>query len=135
MRTMILRENGEVESESSSKETSSSESSYSSEEAHYEGDLLMSRCLILGKFCSLIIDGGSSVNIASLRLIEKLYIPTLSNLVSLAIILGKYKDEILCNVVPMEETHIDRFWLILNLTFNTISNAMNIRARLSLILE
>ncbi|RDX65382.1 hypothetical protein CR513_55966, partial [Mucuna pruriens] len=32
--------------------------------------------------------------------------------VSLAITLGKYKDEILCDVVPMEATHIllGRFW-------------------------
>ncbi|RDX99156.1 hypothetical protein CR513_17837, partial [Mucuna pruriens] len=88
MRTMILRENRDIESEISQEETStsSSESGYSSEEAPYEGDTLMvrilmstlvgddqlkienifhSRCLIQGKCCSLIIDGGSSVNVAN----------------------------------------------------------------------
>ncbi|RDX76431.1 hypothetical protein CR513_43573, partial [Mucuna pruriens] len=74
-RTMILKENGEMEKEISQEETSTSESDYSSEEAFYEGDLLM--CLIKGKFCSLIIDGGSSVNVARLRLVENLSIPTL----------------------------------------------------------
>ncbi|RDY00244.1 hypothetical protein CR513_16601, partial [Mucuna pruriens] len=64
------------------------------------------------------------VNVASLRLMEKLSIPTLPHpksyklqwlsergemicdkQVSLAITLGKYKDEILCDMVLMEETH------------------------------
>ncbi|RDX91046.1 hypothetical protein CR513_27033, partial [Mucuna pruriens] len=73
-----------------------SEDGYSSEEAPYEGDLLMvrrlmstfindqsqrenifySRCLIYGK-CSLIIDGGSNVNVASQRLVDKLCIPSI----------------------------------------------------------
>ncbi|RDY09360.1 hypothetical protein CR513_06277, partial [Mucuna pruriens] len=78
---MVLRENGEVES------------------SQYEGYLLMvrrlmsnlikeetesqretsfhSRCLVLGKLCSLIIDGGSSINMDSFKLVEKLVLPTL----------------------------------------------------------
>ncbi|RDX79532.1 hypothetical protein CR513_40038, partial [Mucuna pruriens] len=30
-----------------------------------------------GKLCSIIIDGGNNVNVASLRLVEKLKLPTL----------------------------------------------------------
>ncbi|RDY08454.1 hypothetical protein CR513_07298, partial [Mucuna pruriens] len=59
-RTMILRENEEVESESSQEESTSSESKFSSEEAPYEGDLLMVRRLM-----------------STLRLVEKLSIPVL----------------------------------------------------------
>ncbi|RDY12639.1 hypothetical protein CR513_02534, partial [Mucuna pruriens] len=79
--------------ESSQEETSTSGSKggYSCEEAPYKGDLLIvrrlmstfieedqsqrenifhSRYLIQGKYCSLIIDGGSSVNVTSQRLVE-----------------------------------------------------------------
>ncbi|RDY11951.1 hypothetical protein CR513_03320, partial [Mucuna pruriens] len=55
------------------------------------------------KLCSIIIDGGSSAIVASTRLVEKLNLPTL---VSLAFIVRKYSDKVLCNVVPMEATHI-----------------------------
>ncbi|RDX90060.1 hypothetical protein CR513_28117, partial [Mucuna pruriens] len=141
--------NGDIESESSQEETSTSGSEggcYSREEAPYEGDLLLvrrlmstfvgedqsqrqnifrSRCLIQSKYCSLIIDGGSSVNIASQRLVDKFYIPIIlypkfyklqwlsevgeiimDKNVSFAITLDKYKGEILCDVVPMEVTHV-----------------------------
>ncbi|RDX89063.1 hypothetical protein CR513_29263, partial [Mucuna pruriens] len=86
-------------SESSGEETSStSESESSSEDSHYKGDLFMvrrlmssqvvkeaenqrknifhSRCLVMRKLCSIIIDEDSSVNITSLRLVENLVIPT-----------------------------------------------------------
>ncbi|RDY01012.1 hypothetical protein CR513_15725, partial [Mucuna pruriens] len=39
-------------------------------------NILHSRCLVMGKLCPIIIDGGSSVNVVSLRLLEKLNIPT-----------------------------------------------------------
>ncbi|RDY07622.1 hypothetical protein CR513_08230, partial [Mucuna pruriens] len=99
-RTMIMRENREIESESSQgKSTSSSEIESSSDHSHYQGDLLMvrrlmsnisgdeaksqrennfhSRCLVLGTLCSFIIDCENSVNVASSKLVEKLGIPTL----------------------------------------------------------
>ncbi|RDY00248.1 hypothetical protein CR513_16605, partial [Mucuna pruriens] len=95
-------------------------------------NIFQSRCHVKEKLCSIIIDGGSmfqqhyhNVNVASLRLVEKLNLPTLVHLrpdmlqwlsekgemvvdkqVSLAFILGKYKNNILCGVVPMEDTHI-----------------------------
>ncbi|RDX95089.1 hypothetical protein CR513_22440, partial [Mucuna pruriens] len=40
-------------------------------------NIFHSRCHVIGKLCSLIIDGGSSVNVASLRLVEKLNLPIL----------------------------------------------------------
>ncbi|RDY01293.1 hypothetical protein CR513_15379, partial [Mucuna pruriens] len=86
-------------------------------EVSYDGDILMVRRLMnafieddqsqrenifyLKFMCSLIIDGGSSVNVASLRLVENLCL-----LVNVELTLGKYKAQILCDVVPMEATYI-----------------------------
>ncbi|RDY14380.1 hypothetical protein CR513_00564, partial [Mucuna pruriens] len=135
---MILRENGDIESESSHEETSTSgsECEYSSEEVLYEGDLFMmvnpkrknifySRCLTQRKCYYLIINGGNNVNVASQRLVDKLCIPTVPHSksyklqwlsehgemivdkhASIVITLDKYKDEILCDVVPMEAIHV-----------------------------
>ncbi|RDX70621.1 hypothetical protein CR513_50124, partial [Mucuna pruriens] len=89
-----------VESESSHEGSSSSSEVESSIDSSYcEGDLLtvkklMSslvnedidsqreniyhfRCQVMAKLCSLIIDRGSNVNVASLMLVEKLSLPTL----------------------------------------------------------
>ena len=73
----------------------------------------------------MIIDGGSCANVASALLVEKLQLPTLKHpkpyklqwlndsgevkvqkqvLVSFSI--GKYHDEVLCDVVPMYASHI-----------------------------
>ena len=73
----------------------------------------------------MIIDGGSCANVVSPRVVEKLGLPTISHtkpyklqwlsvegeimvnkqvLINFAI--GKYKDEVLCDIVPMEATHI-----------------------------
>ncbi|RDY04623.1 Retrovirus-related Pol polyprotein from transposon 17.6, partial [Mucuna pruriens] len=107
-----------MESESSHEESSSnSKVKSSSDYSHDKDDLLMvnedgdsqreksfhSRYHFKGKICSIIINGGSYVNVASLRLVKKLNLPTL---VSLAFTLGKYSDEILFDVIPMEATHI-----------------------------
>ncbi|RDX65378.1 hypothetical protein CR513_55969, partial [Mucuna pruriens] len=82
---MIIRENGELESGSSQGEFTSSESELSSEEdAPYERDLLM------------VLD---SRKIEQREMIVDIQ-------VSLAMTLGKYKDEIPCDVVLMEATHI-----------------------------
>ena len=83
------------------------------------------KCHVDNKVYSLIIDGGSYTNVASTTLIEKLNLPTLKHprpyrlqwlndfwkvkvnrqvLVSFSI--GKYKDEVLCDVVPMHAGHI-----------------------------
>ncbi|XP_027337972.1 uncharacterized protein LOC113851629 [Abrus precatorius] len=147
-KTMILRENGEISSASSSQSShASSEEDSEFEALCHEGDLLMvrrllgslakdndttqrenifhSRCLVLGKVCSLIVDGGSCTNVASIRLIEKLNLTTtphpkpyklqwlsdegelvVNRQVLITFSIGKYKDEVLCDVVPMEANHI-----------------------------
>ena len=91
------------------------------------------RCTVGGKVCSLIIDGGSYTNVASKTLVDKLKLPTVPHptpyiiqwlnqgksiqipskcLVSLSI--GKvYKDEIWCDVIPVDACHVllGRPWL------------------------
>jgi len=91
------------------------------------------RCTIGGKVCSLIIDGGSCTNVASKTLVDKLQLTASPHpfpytiqwlnqgkgiqvssrcLVSLSI--GKnYKDEIWCDVIPMDACHVllGRPWL------------------------
>ncbi|RDY12847.1 hypothetical protein CR513_02274, partial [Mucuna pruriens] len=143
-RTMVLKDDGDVDSESSNEDSSSSSGGESSSEGSYnEGDLLIvrrlmsntieeenksqretifhSRCLVLRKLCSIIIGGACCVNMDSLRLVEKLALPTLPHprpyklqwlsengelvvdrKVTLAISLGSYTDDILCDIVPME---------------------------------
>jgi len=88
-------------------------------------NIFHTRCLINTKLCSLIIDGGSCTNVASTRVVEKLALPTISHtkpcklqwlsaegeiivnkqvLINFAI--GKYKDEVLYDVVPMEAAQL-----------------------------
>ncbi|RDX88515.1 hypothetical protein CR513_29878, partial [Mucuna pruriens] len=113
-----------MKSRSSQEEScSSSDIEFYSEESHYESDLLIVRrlmsslvgeevetqkenifhyrCLVLGKLCSIIIDGESSVNVANLR--RKIVV---DKQVTLVFILGNYKDEVMYDVVSMEATHI-----------------------------
>ncbi|RDY08906.1 hypothetical protein CR513_06821, partial [Mucuna pruriens] len=68
------------------------------------------------KWCSIIIDGGNNVNVASTRLVEKLNLPILvhpskgemvvTKQVSMAFTVKKYSDEMLCDVMPVEATNI-----------------------------
>ncbi|WVZ26208.1 hypothetical protein V8G54_004752 [Vigna mungo] len=101
---MMLLENGEYISEHSAGESSSSDKDDKEFEIPLlEGDLLMimrllgsmnkeedetqrkiifhSRCMVMGKVCSLIIDGGSCTNVASTWLVEKLGLVTSIHLV------------------------------------------------------
>ncbi|CAA0843295.1 Unknown protein [Striga hermonthica] len=144
-RVMILRENGVIESES---EHESSDDEQAEETTPEHGELLVvrralnmqikveeaeqqrenifhTRCLVLGKVCVLIVDGGSCANVASCEMVEKLNLPTTKHsnpyklqwlndcgeirvtkqvLVSFSI--DNYKDEVLCDVVPMHASHI-----------------------------
>ena len=78
-----------------------------------------------GKVCSLIIDGGSCTNVASTRLVEKLGLKTtphpkpyklqwlsdndelvVDKQVLLTFSIGKYVDELLCDMAPMEVGHV-----------------------------
>ncbi|XP_071924785.1 uncharacterized protein [Coffea arabica] len=88
-------------------------------------NIFYSRCHVMDKLCSLVIDPGSCTNVASALMVERLSMPTsdhprpyklqwLNNsgevrvhkqvLINFAI--GRYKDDVLCDVVPMQATHI-----------------------------
>jgi len=84
-------------------------------------NIFHSKYFINNKVCILIIDGRSCTNVASERLMEKLNLPTIphprpyklqwlsedeeikvTNQVLLSFSIGKYKDEVLYDVVLME---------------------------------
>jgi len=88
-------------------------------------NIFHTRCLINNKLCSLIADGGSCTNVASKRVVEKLGLSIISHakpyklqwlskesesMVNKQLLktfpIGKYKDEVLCDVVLMEIIHI-----------------------------
>jgi flagellar biosynthesis GTPase FlhF len=88
-------------------------------------NLFQTRCLVQGKVCALIIDGGSCSNFASTRLVSKLNLDTKSHpkpyklqwlnetvemmvnkQVEVCFKIGKYEDVVLCDVVPMEASHL-----------------------------
>ncbi|RDY04991.1 hypothetical protein CR513_11221, partial [Mucuna pruriens] len=120
---MIVKDDGEIESDSSLGDVSSSSEVESlSDGFHYEGDFLVvrrlmnnhvgeeaqtqrenifhSRCLILGNLCSMIIDKGSYVNVASERLVKKLALPTfrgeflVNKQAKVIFTLGGYEDKV-----------------------------------------
>ena len=143
-----MLENGEMDNASfKSSHSSSSEAEDDGFLPPKEGDLLMvrrlmgslckdkddtqrknifhSRCLVNGKVCSLIIDGGSCINVASTRLVEKLGLKTtphpkpyklqwlsdngelvVDKQVLLTFSIVRYVDELLCDMVPMEARHV-----------------------------
>ena len=88
-------------------------------------NLFYTRCKINNKECSLIIDGGSCTNVASLIMVESLGLPTtrhphpyrLQGLsengevrvykqVCLPFSIGPYCDEVMCDIIPMHATHV-----------------------------
>ena len=88
-------------------------------------NIFHTRCHINNKVCSMIIDGGSCTNVTSTTLVEKLNLPTLKHLrpdklqwlndcgvvkvnrqVLVSFSIGRYNDEVLCDVVPMQAGHI-----------------------------
>ncbi|CAJ2661905.1 unnamed protein product [Trifolium pratense] len=149
-RTMLMEENEEVLGE----EEGEDDKEYDEEEEIPSGELLMmrrmlgnlvkegdttqrenlfhTRCIVEGKVCSLIIDGGSCTNVASTRLVTKLNLETkphpkpyklqwlnesvemvVNRQVEVCFEIGKYEDVVLCDVVPMEASHLllGRPWL------------------------
>ncbi|XP_062086346.1 uncharacterized protein LOC133792455 [Humulus lupulus] len=95
------------------------------EESNQRENLFHTRCFVNNKFCSVIIDGGSCTNVASTYLVEKLALTTLKHphpyrlqwlndcgeikvtrQVLVALSIGKYEDEVLCDVVPMHACHL-----------------------------
>jgi len=88
-------------------------------------NIFHTRCLINDKVCSMIIDSGSCTNVASVTLVRKLGLNTIKHerpyqlqwlnecgvvrvnrQVMISFSVGKYKDEVLCDVVPMHVTHL-----------------------------
>ena len=88
-------------------------------------NIFHTRCHINNKVCSMIINGWSYTNVASTTLVENLNLPILKHprpyklqwlndcgevkvnkqvLVSFSI--GRYKDEVLCDIVPMHAGYI-----------------------------
>ncbi|KAF3648830.1 hypothetical protein FXO37_19257 [Capsicum annuum] len=84
-------------------------------------NLIHSKCLIKENVCSLIIDSGSCANVASTTLVEFLKLPTTKHAtpyklqwlsecgelrvhrqVLIKFKIGNYRDEILCDVVPIK---------------------------------
>ncbi|XP_057808603.1 uncharacterized protein LOC131023078 [Salvia miltiorrhiza] len=146
-RVMVLKPNGEIESESEHDDDDDDEDDEQLEEIVPEhGELLVvrralnvqikqeeeqrenifhTRCLVQGKVCMLIIDGGSCTNVASGEMVEKLNLKTerhphpyklqwlnecgeirVTKQVLISFSIGNYKDEVLCDVVPMHASHI-----------------------------
>ncbi|KAL4333528.1 hypothetical protein GQ457_07G010220 [Hibiscus cannabinus] len=95
-----------------------------------EGDeqrenIFHTRCHINGKVCFVIIDGGSCTNVASTLMVDKLGLATtkhplpyklqwlndggelkVTKQVLISFSIGRYKDEVLCDVVPMHAGHL-----------------------------
>lgn len=88
-------------------------------------NIFHSRCTIKGKVCNLIIDGGSCTNAASAYMVEKLGLEKtkhphpyrlrwlddkvelkIKEQVSIPFSIGKYQDEVVCDVVPMQAGHV-----------------------------
>ncbi|KAF7838912.1 hypothetical protein G2W53_007394 [Senna tora] len=148
-RTMIMMENGEIETEGEGENDSMPSLEEDNEVEHAvtgqslvvlralhtqirEGsddlqreNIFYTRCHVKDRVCGLIIDGGSCVNVASKLMVDKLGLHTLKHpwpyrlqwlnesgdlkvtkqvLISFSI--GKYKNEVLCDVVPMQASHL-----------------------------
>ena len=95
------------------------------EEEVQRENIFHTRCHVKDKVCSVIIDGGSCTNVASTSMVEKLGLITLKHprpyklqwmndsgearvtkQVLVPFRIGKYKDEVLCDVVPMQAGHL-----------------------------
>ncbi|XP_052478596.1 uncharacterized protein LOC128034054 [Gossypium raimondii] len=146
-RVMVVRSNGEIESEDEQDEEPEIPMEEGEElELPVEGELLVvkrslniqvaeeeqqrdnifhTRCHVQGKVCSLIIDRGSCTNVASSLLVEKLGLATtkhptpyklqwlndggelkVTKQARVAFSIGKYQDEVVCDVVPMHAGHL-----------------------------
>nr|KYP48893.1 hypothetical protein KK1_029378 [Cajanus cajan] len=101
------------------------ENQYSDLDQSQRENLFLTRCKVLDNTCSLIVDSGSSCNCCSTRLDNKLALNTIphpkpyklqwineeggivvNQQVNIPISIGKYKDEVLCDIVPLDASHI-----------------------------
>ncbi|XP_024009459.1 uncharacterized protein LOC112084542 [Eutrema salsugineum] len=144
-RVIVLLDSGEIESEEEKLDDSKSNEEYEAipasgellvarrtlniqskeEEQEQTENLFHTRCLVQGKVCSLIIDGGSCTNVASEEIVNKLGLKMtkhpkpyklrwlneigemkVQKQVLVPISIGKYEDEVLRDVLAMEAGHI-----------------------------
>ena len=94
-------------------------------EAVQRDNIFHIRCHIGDKVRSVVIDGRSCTNVASTKLVEKLSLPTMkyprsyklqwlnssgevkvNKQVMVAFSIGKYRDKVLYDVVPMHVGHL-----------------------------
>ncbi|XP_010546474.1 PREDICTED: uncharacterized protein LOC104818554 [Tarenaya hassleriana] len=101
------------------------------EETVQRQNIFYTRGVVKDKVCSIIIDSGSCTNVASTLLVEKLGLKTIRHpkpyrlqwlndrgetkvhrQLSVPFCIDKYKDEALCDVVPMQAEHLllGRLW-------------------------
>ncbi|XP_057784959.1 uncharacterized protein LOC131002495, partial [Salvia miltiorrhiza] len=88
-------------------------------------NLFHTRCLVQDKVCSVIIDGGSCTNVASRALVERLGLTSekhpkpyrlqwlnetgiirVTKQVKVPFRIGTYEDAVVCDVIPMQASHI-----------------------------
>ncbi|KAE8729379.1 hypothetical protein F3Y22_tig00003721pilonHSYRG00452 [Hibiscus syriacus] len=88
-------------------------------------NIFHTRCHVNEKVCFVIIDGGSCTNVASTIMVEKLGLKTMkhpnpyklqwlnergelnvSKQVIIPFSIGKYKDKVMCDVIPMHASHL-----------------------------
>ncbi|XP_019266306.1 PREDICTED: uncharacterized protein LOC109243773 isoform X2 [Nicotiana attenuata] len=86
-------------------------------------NIFYTRCLILDRMCTLVVDGASCDNLVSATLVKELKLETFSHPTPCKLqwlnacgelkVNGDYKDELICGVVPLHACHIilGRPWL------------------------
>ncbi|XP_024007244.1 uncharacterized protein LOC112083449 [Eutrema salsugineum] len=95
------------------------------EETAQRENIFHTRCTVKNKVCNLIIDGGSCTNVASKYMVDRLGLEKtkhprpyklrwlndqtelkISEQVSIPFSIGKYHDQVTCDVVPMQAGHL-----------------------------
>ena len=95
------------------------------DEREQRENIFHTRCYVKDKVCSVIVDGGSCTNVASATMVERLGLPVVKHpkpyrlqwlndtgvikvtrQVQVPICIGKYENEVLCDVIPMQASHI-----------------------------
>jgi len=81
-------------------------------------NIIHTRCHIQNKVCSMIIDYGSCANVATNTLVKKLNLGyrlqwlneygevKVTKQILIVFVVGKYSDEVMCDVVPMHASHL-----------------------------
>ncbi|XP_010485073.1 PREDICTED: uncharacterized protein LOC104763395 [Camelina sativa] len=95
------------------------------EEKVQRENIFHTRCTIKNKVCNLIIDGGSCTNVASKYMVDRLGLQKtkhprpyklrwlnddtklkIAEQVTVSFSVGKYQDQVICDVVPMRAGHL-----------------------------